>query len=328
MSMNGTVWKKNEKSVVVMSMALLIASLLVLPAYATVVSIDNIFMKSGEDAVTQIMINNVSNLGVADVTLSFEPSVVHIISVGDSDSDFLLPVINNSAGTARIGGMDFGDRSNGNVKLAEVTLKAVGDHGNTSALNIFINELKEASAIETSIPATEDDGTASINIPPVAVAVSSHRCNNVGADCPCKAIFNASASYDPDSDDITSYDWSFGDGYTGEGLTTEYAYSSYLWNSTSKSYNPFKVALTVNDTYALINTTDIPVEVYIAGDANGDGEVNIVDAVWVGRHWRAECTGSTYVWVDPQADGADLNNDCEINIQDAVIIGANWRHTA
>ena len=65
---------------------------------------------------------------------------------------------------------------------------------------------------------------------------------------------------------------------------------------------------------------------YIAGDANGDGKVNILDAVWVGKWWRVTCRD--YAWEDPQPDGADMNNDCKINILDAVIIGANWRHTA
>jgi hypothetical protein len=75
--------------------------------------------------------------------------------------------------------------------------------------------------------------------------------------------------------------------------------------------------------------------VYIAGDANGDGEVNVLDVVWVGKYWRSECPTTNpcanctaYIWADEHVDGADLNNDCEINVLDVVIIGANWRHTA
>ncbi|MFZ2070762.1 MAG: dockerin type I domain-containing protein, partial [Halobacteriota archaeon] len=80
-----------------------------------------------------------------------------------------------------------------------------------------------------------------------------------------------------------------------------------------------------------------PITVYIAGDANGDGEVNVLDVVWVGKNWRRECPATNpcannctaYLWDDEQeVDSADLNNDCEINVLDVVIIGANWRHVA
>ena len=330
MRMKRNVWTKKEKSVVVMSVTLFLAlaPLLVLPAYATstVVSIDDAFMEAGENAVTQIMINNVTNLGVADINLTFDSSVVHIVSVNSSDFDFLWPVINNSAGTVRIGGMDYGDGLNGNVKFAEITLKAVGEHGEISALNMSINELKEAGPIEITIPAAVDNGTAFINIPPIAIPISVHRYNNVGSVYPCNVTLNASASYDPDNDIITNYDWSFGDGYSSEGTTTEHVYSSWRWNWTNNSYEPFNVILTVEDTWGLISTAIIPAEVYIAGDANGDGRVNILDAVYVGRHWNDECTGDS--WATEKQDEADLNNDCVVNILDAVRIGAMWGHVA
>jgi hypothetical protein len=86
----------------------------------------------------------------------------------------------------------------------------------------------------------------------------------------------------------------------------------------------------------LTNTTEFDVNVFIAGDANGDGRVNILDAVYVGKHWGERCDDGPdpepccYYWADnrEQQDKADLNNDCVINILDAVIIGANWGHVA
>ena len=334
MRMKRNVRAKNGKPVVVMlvTLFLAIAPLFVLPtcAASTIISIDDAFMEAGENAVTQIMINNVSHLGVADITLTFNPSVVHIVSANNSDFDWFWPVINNSAGTVRMGGMDFGDGLYGNIKLAEVKLNGVGEHGEKSALKISINELKEAGPVEISIPATVDNGTAFINLPPVALARSMHRYNNVGSKYPSNATFNASASYDPDNDDITNYNWSFGDGYSGEGITTEHIYLTWKWNWTTNSYEPFNVILMVEDTGGLISTAIIPVEVYIAGDANGDGRVNILDAAYVGSEWSEECgTCGNYCWEGhDRTDRADLNNDCNINILDAMIIGANWGHTA
>ena len=328
MMMKRNVWKKKGKSEVVMLVTLCfaLAPLLVLPAYATsaVVSIDDIFMEADENAVTQITINNVSYLGVADITLTFDPSVVHIVSVTNSDFDFLWPVINNSAGTARIGGMDYGDGLYGNVKFGEVTFKAVGEHGEISVLNMSLKELKEAGPIETTIPATVDKGTAYINLPPVAVATSLHLFNHVGSRYPCNATFIASDSYDPDNDIITNYNWSCGDGYSSEGATIEHEYSSWNWNGTG--YEPFNVCLTVKDAGGLINTSILQVNVFIAGDVDGNGRVNILDAVYIGKHWNMECLGDR--WSTDQQDRADLNNDCVINILDAVRIGAKWGDVA
>ena len=71
---------------------------------------------------------------------------------------------------------------------------------------------------------------------------------------------------------------------------------------------------------------------YIAGDANGDGVVDVFDAACVGKHWGQSATGPTetcsYYWVDPQADGADLNNDRDVDTLDMMIVGTNWNHLA
>jgi len=327
--MKTDMWKKKKPGVAVLYTALflLFVSFLTLSASAsaseTTVSISDTFMKPDETAVTSIMINNVSYLGAADISLAFDPSVVHVVSAANSDFDLFDAVIDNSTGSVKAVGADFGDGLYGDVKFADITLKAVGNHGETSALNLSINVLKEAGPDETTIPAAVDNGTAFINFPPVAIAFSAHRYNNVGSYYPCQTIFNASASYDPDGDAITSYTWDFGDTHSGEGPAIEHAYSSCKWNGTG--YEPFNVSLTVKDDGGLANTAIIQVNVYIAGDATGDGRVNILDAVIVGREWGEKCTCGNFCWEgQDRADRGDLNNDCIVNILDAVIIGANW----
>jgi hypothetical protein len=320
----------NRKSLIKVFVTLLLSLLIVsVPASATTVSIGDVFMEPGDHTVAPIMISNVSNVGVANINITYDPSVVRITTVNNSEFGNFYPVINNSIGLVKIGGVDYGDDGlSGDVKLADILLEAVGDDYEISTLNLTINELKEASATETSMPATVDSGTAILNLPPAAIPRSLHRFNNIGSSYSCKAFFNGSASYDPSSDgSVTNYDWDFGDEQFSAGETVEHVYSSCLWNGTG--YEPFAVGLTVEDNGGLPNSTLTPVNVFIAGDANGDGKVNVLDAVWVGLHWRATCDGSgDYVWDDPQADGADMNNDCKINVLDAVIVGANWRTTA
>ena len=322
--MEANLWK--GKGLITVFVALLLSLLIVPVSAATTVSVSNLFFESGDDATISVMINNVSNVGVANIDIEYDPSVVRITTVNNSEFGNLYPVINNSNGLVKIGGVDYGDGLSGNVKLADLLLEAVGDAYETSTLNLTVNELKEASATETSIPTTVENGTAVLNLPPVAVPRSLHRYNNVG-DLG-KAIFNGSASYDPSADgSVTNHDWDFGDGEDGSGETVEHVYSSCTWNGTG--YEPFASRLTVRDNGDLPNSTLIPINVYIAGDANGDGEVNVLDAVRIGKYWRDTCNGGgDYVWDDGQMDGADLNNDCEINVLDAVIVGANWRRTA
>ena len=325
---NKSVWRKTGIPVTVLAALSLAMFIMPVAAAVTTISIDDIFVEPGEDVVVTAMINNVTNLGVANINIAYEQSVVHVTAVTSSDFNNLYHVIDNSTGLVKIGGVDYGDGLNGDVKLADLTLKAVGDADETSSLGISIIELKEASAIETSIPAAVDNGTMVLNLPPVAIARSQHRINNVCATC--EAVFNGSVSYDPSSNGgITNYNWNFGDGQSSVGKVVEHFYATWNWKGIS--YEPFNVSLTVNDDGGLANTVHIEANVYISGDANGDGEVNVLDAVRVGKHWRAKCNTSVecgYVWDDEQADGADMNNDCEINVLDAVIVGANWRGTA
>jgi hypothetical protein len=148
----------------------------------------------------------------------------------------------------------------------------------------------------------------------------------VGSIYPCNAIFNASASYDPDGS-IANYQWNLDDGTTGTGALIEHIYPSCNWNGTG--YDPFIVSLTVTDDLDPLITDSItmPVNVYIAGDVTGDGRVNIADATIFGLEFGADCQDHCWEGNDNE-DRADLNNDCWVNIGDAMILGVNWGNTA
>ncbi len=136
---------------------------------------------------------------------------------------------------------------------------------------------------------------------------------------------------------ITSISWAFGDGkYETSPVTancscvTHYYYSWHWEGEGSEGhYAPFTLTVTddAQKLYASFNLT-----IFIAGDANGDGEVNIIDAVYVGMHFGERSSRGQRCcepfWEDTEADAADLNNDGAINILDAVIVGVMWGHTA
>jgi hypothetical protein len=183
--------------------------------------------------------------------------------------------------------------------------------GYNSSLNRYSTPINQTTTLPNYLPA--------------AVAKPVHYHNNVGSVYNSSALFDASASSDPDGS-IADYQWSFGDGTSGSGELAEHVYESYDWNGTG--YDPFIVSLTVTDDLdPLINDIiTVPVNVYIAGDANGDGKVNILDATMVGLKWGDTCTN--YWEGNENGDRVDLNNDCKVNILDAVIIGACWGHIA
>jgi PKD repeat protein len=81
------------------------------------------------------------------------------------------------------------------------------------------------------------------------------------------------------------------------------------------------VVRAINDT-GVVDSDTVSTPVYIAGDANGDGRVDIFDAVAVGQAWETSRDQPGY---EP---AADLNNDGRIDIFDAVVIGRHWRERA
>ena len=237
----------------------------------------------------------------------------------------------------------------GKDTIATIQFTAIGARGAMSTLDLFdVIIVDENKNPVPSVIITDGTVEISNNTPPVAIATSKHRTNNVAKKYPCITKLCACKSYDPDEGkggNISYVRWAFGDGQYGtsegsfeENCQKEHKYESWLWETIGDpngGYLKFNASLTVTDDGCPeeTNTNFTLVTVYIAGDANGDGRVNILDAVYVGKHWSEECGSAPepccYYWTDrEQQDKADLNNDCTINILDAVIIGANWGHIA
>ncbi len=184
------------------------------------------------------------------------------------------------------------------------------------------------------------------NIPPVAIATSKYRFSNVASKFQCFAALcccNSHGGLENNSEwkgnEIVYVRWDFGDGNygTSEGLEDcqkHHEYTSWNWNELTEEYEPFIAYLTVRDDGEpqLSNTTEVEVMVYIAGDTNGDGVVDILDAACVGKHYGQTANPApancTYYWDYVQQDEADLNNDGRVSTIDLMIVGTNWNHLA
>ena len=162
----------------------------------------------------------------------------------------------------------------------------------------------------------------------VLIAESDHKYNNVAVAYDGPAHLNGSKSY---GNNVMEYKWNFGDGEVGYGKKVEHRYETYNWaGDETGHYEPFTASLTVKYNEGETGTSYTDVNVYIAGDANGDGEVSVLDASMTGLRFNKACANYPGVcWGNEDiADKADLNNDCVVNILDTSIVGLYWAHTA
>ena len=163
------------------------------------------------------------------------------------------------------------------------------------------------------------------NTPPVSVPSSVFTYNNMADKVLSKAYFDGTESDDPDGA-ITAYEWWFGDGVPGVGPTPEHAFNvrQYWEGGPSGHYVNANVTLIVTDDGMPLmdGMAHLELIVWIGGDANGDGVVNIGDSVMVGYYWGGNSHTNEY------ADRADLNNDGIVNIGDSIPVGFCWGHTA
>ena len=223
-----------------------------------------------------------------------------------------------------------------------IQFTAIGAAGECTDLDLYGVIIVNTAGGQVTAIIEDGEVCLTNNQAPVAAGCTKHLHNNAQKKFECLAQL-CSNSTDPDGDDIVYIRWSFGDGEygTSEGLGVcpckLHSYTSWIWEpfgDPTGGYVPFNASLTVTDNGdpQLENTTYFNVSVYLAGDANYDGTVNILDAVLIGLTWDEECTGTDcceLLWTDNEmADKADLNNDCKINILDAVIVGTMWDHNA
>ena len=281
---------------------------------------------------------NIPVYGV-EYVLSFDNSVLH--AEWQNEGDFLnhdgagtnvyINNINNGAGIVAFAATRYStpDGVTDPGILATIKFTAI-QQGGISDLNLSNVVAANNNGLDIQpIDLIDDSVCVDENNPPVAIGKSMHKYNNEGEKYICKTYLDGSGSYDPDGE-VVYWRWGFGDGTYGAGETVDHVYLSWNWNGAG--YDPFSVSLTVTDNadpHQLDDAVAFDVIVYTAGDANGDGKVNILDATIVGLEWGEETTCGAYCWDGHErADRADLNNDGKVNILDAVIIGTCWGHTA
>ncbi len=107
-----------------------------------------------------IRVTNVTNLAAGTLTLSFNPSVVQVVSVSAGDLGSPTSNVNNAAGTATITVFSTTGVS-GNVVIASVVLNVVGAIGSTSPLTLSVANLADQNG--AAITHTVSSGTLTVS---------------------------------------------------------------------------------------------------------------------------------------------------------------------
>jgi parallel beta-helix repeat protein len=120
---------------------------------------DDITAPEGYDVTVPIMIYDATGVGSIDVTLSYNASVVNVTDATEGDFTWSFAFNNTNAANGWITIITAVHLQNltGSVKVADVTLKAVGNPGDSSPLNLEINVIADQHAHD--LTGTTDDGS-------------------------------------------------------------------------------------------------------------------------------------------------------------------------
>jgi hypothetical protein len=133
---------------------------------SNVVAIEDVTVSSGREVVVPITIEHATGIGGMGIKLSYDPGVVTVTdaTMGDFTAFFGFDNTNAANGWITINTYIMGQDLTGDVKVADVTLEAVGTRGgDTSPLNLEI--LSMATQYGIDVNGTTDNGVFIISSP-------------------------------------------------------------------------------------------------------------------------------------------------------------------
>jgi parallel beta-helix repeat protein len=237
------------------------------------------------------------------------------------------------------------DNKTGTVSYAEARTASTGVSGsgelafvkfvaseNTSillneSLSIGFTDVRVSSPNSTAIATKTQPATLEVvsNQPPALEAEISTEVNNAGAPIQIEITAN---DMDGTIDSFTlrtsqSTEQVKINNTTQSSITVsgQISLQQAIWNNSANGYEPQNVTVLVTDEKDAVSKVNLSVIVYIPGDTDGDGAVNIFDAVRIGQRWQVSSDEAGY------SSAADLNNDGTIDIFDATLVGQNWQQS-
>lgn len=161
--------KEENKHWIVAPFFILFSVILSLPLSSAlesnVVAIENVTVSPGGEVVVPIKIERSTGIGGIGVKLSYDPSVVNVtnVTMGDFITFFSFDNANTANGWIVLNTYILGQNLADDVTVADITLEAVGNAGDSSNLDLTI--LSMADQFGTDVNGTTNDGVFAISSP-------------------------------------------------------------------------------------------------------------------------------------------------------------------
>jgi len=262
----------------------------------TIISIEDVAIRQGENKTVPITVFDVENMGGCELNFTYNPAVVYVTDLARGDLNFSFEYnINNGSGWMRANALDVYGQS-GNVVFAYVTLAAVGNKSDVSEMEFEYSRLLDASFGE--IAHIRDNGTFSIlpNVLPEVTNVSATPAtilyDNGRPRSPGTNISLLSAQVTDADGSITAVTINLSS-IGGSPAHPMEPVSGDLWEVTITATEvdinapdfTHQLAITATDDDGGINdSASIELTVLKRGDVNGDGLVDKADADYISRY--------------------------------------------
>jgi len=311
------------------------------------ISIGDATASPGDTTIVPLMIYDAINVGVVDVHLSYNPSVVMVIDVSSGDFDTTIQNLeHNDKGFVRIGAFQTENHGlNGSVTIANITLKAVGIAGQHSPLNVSVNEFKDAIPEGNDIPYVISNGTFTIIPPEISIGDAAaspgetttvpmiiYNATNVGVvdvtltynQSIIRVIDIAGVDFDTTTPNLEHNDKGFvriGAFQTeNPGLNGTVTIANITLKAVGSYGHSSPLNISVNEFKdAAPEGNELPYEVsngtfYWNGDANGDGVVTLFDAMYLAQS-VLDIHGFVAIEI-----ASDVNGDGGVTLADAMYL--------
>ena len=248
------------------------------------VSIQDCLVQASETITIPLMIYDTTDMASVEVNISYDSSVVQVLSVLDGDFDLTLSEIHNESGWTRIGGTQLiSDWINDDAVLAQVSFKAYGRACSSSLLEI--TDVLAQNKNGLSISMEKDNGLFEIGSTLTISIVGEGRVNIE----PRMDIYPCGTS-------VTL------------NATGEYPFDYWTGNLTGNE-NPTSIIMDSDKTITAYFTRDTSYTLTV--NIDGDGTVTrgpdqatythgtvvtltaVPDTGWTFSHWTGGLTGST-----------------------------------
>jgi len=267
------------------------------------VTIEDGMAMPGDETTVPLMINGIpsnASVGAATVNLTFNEAIVNVTAVSNSDFDQPPNLYTRGPGWVLLQAGQFTAGIHGDVKMCDVTLKAVGSVGETSPLNLTDVHLEDMQT--RAIPFNVHNGTfrSGGDIAPPVVENATASLSVIPDDTDNNPTWGESSQLNvtvTDESNITSVTINLSaiGGSAVQAMTnipgtniwtviTNASAGTAGWNGSA--YVPYELQVNATDEYGNSNTS-VCVELTVMknGDTTGDGIVDFMhDGLYLVRH--------------------------------------------